>query len=361
MAKDKKTKRNYRFNGNRVFGEGIPRHLIINIIGTTLIFIALALVVIGIRSDTSAYNAKFSENETLITDLKADVKILETRDTYDVAYAKRALHSATEDGTKVAELQTRYQDYVELRDEDEIKAFDGVVADLSGYFPLDQQDGRVPWFVPSVDNSRGEWVFKNVYGFEQDSIDVVWIFVENEAQTMLAYTVGTYQPSTKLFSNIKTHLTGEGSRYVAATESGVEPGEVFQSLIDQVMKEFDNPSTPTDSTIPNPDVNTDTVDDSDGTISNTTDTTTDSDAGFDWDVDDGSGIDVSPDDADDGLGTTQPGFIEAEPGRDTDGDYDPNNPVTSEEEEDALRELYEQMDAERQKALEEIERGDSGD
>lgn len=163
--------------------------------------------------------------------------------------------SAQGAGSQVAKYQNRYipmaidaEDYSESNAESRAS----VARMLAPYFDEESQWASQSWYNPSrkiqYSNANScNWSFECNYSFFGSSLPVIWLCRSTDTNDVYAYTTATYDPATKLFSNVHTSLTIAGRENMADSGlSDVITSDDVESVIADRQKEKEEESVSED-------------------------------------------------------------------------------------------------------------------
>lgn len=194
-------------------------------VGMILIF---GLTVMTVVNGESSFESQVTANEKVIGSLQDDIKRLEGRKAESAADKNKDLHSASDAGRKVAELQANYQTLDATANPDGVKEN---AASLSAYFGDDAQFGRTPWFTITKGDSKADWRFKSTYSAFESVVPVIWVcYPEGNDADLLAYVTAEFHADDGKFYDVERHMTANASRYQKA-EGEDESKKALDDLI----------------------------------------------------------------------------------------------------------------------------------
>lgn len=195
---------------------------------TTLVGIGVAFL-FGSMFENSKRNDAFKKGQESEYALEAEIASLQAI-SVDSNEMKETLHSATEVGNKVAELQNKYQAIGIYGD------IEGLADELQTYFVSSELNGRQPWFVVYDTEYKFTWTFETTSAFSTDTLSALWLCHEDTTGDLVAYATADYDATTKKFSNVSYKMTSLGGTYVPAeTEDG---REILDDFIQQIQNEI---------------------------------------------------------------------------------------------------------------------------
>lgn len=198
---------------------------------------AMMAVMLGFLVPTmlgaSSFDSQYADNQKSITQLQEQIKDLENQTSADASSINKGLHSASEAGRAVAELQTKYQSIDATVTPDNITAN---AKALSKYFNDKSQNGRQPWFTVSKGDAKAVWEFESTYSFQNETIPVIWLCHIDGSNELVAYATANYNAESNTFSDVAYKTTRLGANYVDATVSN-ENAKVLDSLIEKIQSQ----------------------------------------------------------------------------------------------------------------------------
>lgn len=191
------------------------------LLGALIIALIGLAVFVGRSFLVSEFEESYSNNKDQIHALTSQINGLVSEDDLSAEDIQETLYSASNVGTKVAQLQNKYMS-LDSSDDNKLNAIE-----IESYLSEKDTSKRVPWYRGSFKlDEKGnqifikpEWTFETTYHFSGKTTPALWICRDVNSSNILAYCIGTYNANTSKFENVEFAMTSIGSDYVAVTNT----------------------------------------------------------------------------------------------------------------------------------------------
>lgn len=194
------------------------------LLGALVIALIGLAVFVGRSFSVSKFEEGYSSNKDRIHALTSQINGLVSEDDLSTEDIQETLYSASNVGTKVAELQNKYMSLDSSNGSEDTKLN---AIEIESYLGEKDTSKRVPWYRGSfkLDENgnqifiKPEWTFETTYHFSGKTTPALWICRDVNSSNILAYCIGTYNANTSKFENVEFAMTSIGSDYVAVTNT----------------------------------------------------------------------------------------------------------------------------------------------
>lgn len=191
------------------------------LLGALIIALIGLAVFVGRSFLVSEFEESYSNNKDQIHALTSQINGLVSEDDLSTEDIQETLYSASNVGTKVAQLQNKYMS-LDSSDDNKLNAIE-----IESYLSEKDTSKRVPWYRGSfkLDENgnqifiKPEWTFETTYHFSGKTTPALWICRDVNSSNILAYCIGTYNANTSKFENVEFAMTSIGSDYVGVTNT----------------------------------------------------------------------------------------------------------------------------------------------
>lgn len=159
-------------------------------------------------------DARIAEIDVEMSDLSYELSRAESVEVPTETVVRDALYSASSAGQEVARLQNEYPNLPAMTNREEREANANA---LGGYFDEKSSNARTEWYGIRYADAEGlAWEFQSNYGFDSDTIPVLWLLKDANGE-LYAYTTADYNALTGKFENVVWKPTMIGTSSIGAS------------------------------------------------------------------------------------------------------------------------------------------------